>query len=171
MGLFGAVPARAQTATTLVHLEGAKKEVALQWLDPSTGKWFNACHGTCDKELPTDFQYRIGGVDVRSSAPFRLSGPRASYRVRAASPDTFKIGVVAAVVGALATGAGVAAFVAGNSSPNESCAGFLFGGGGCNFGRSLAIGFGGVVATTGASMILVGVVLMALNAKTFAIEW
>jgi hypothetical protein len=58
---------------SLVHVffRAAEPDAVLQKLD-AAGNWFNVCQTPCAGKVSARGTYRVGGEDIRESAPFRL---------------------------------------------------------------------------------------------------
>jgi hypothetical protein len=114
--LAPAAPAAATAEMVFVHID-SPSPVDLQFVG-SNGDSTYVCTSPCDKVVPADRDYDIGGNGVRASRMFRLEkGGRIKLDVSPATPGAHTAGVVITVIGivGLVPGAAVTALVVGGA--------------------------------------------------------
>src|SRR5579863_6620342 len=92
-----------------VHVDAPGGAFLLQQTKPYAD-WEKACPVPCDKLLPTEFRYRVGGGGVTLSPDFTLiasPGTRERIVVDRTSKALFTLGVVGMAAGGLAVGIGL----------------------------------------------------------------
>lgn len=92
-----------------VHLDAPKGALLLQ-RTAQYADWETACAAPCDKLLPTEVRYRVGGGGVTLSTDFTLSaspGTQETLVVGGASKALYVVGVVGMTAGGLAVGVGL----------------------------------------------------------------
>jgi hypothetical protein len=155
--------------SVFVHVT-ADEGIVLESLAPGTGAWDLVCMAPCDVELPLSNLYRIGGPNIRTSSPFRVSarpGQQVLITVAPASRAAFTGGVALLSAGGAATGIGLVVLLLGaigtctasKDDPNEL---------GCGH-RTPSEGLeiaGAVIALAGVGMIVGGAILYAPNSRT-----
>jgi hypothetical protein len=109
-------PQAATTEMVVVHTD-SPSPVDLQSVD-GEGNSTYVCTSPCDKAVPADRDFDIGGNGVRASKVFRLqNGGRIKLDVSPATPGAHTAGIVITVVGivGLAPGVAVTALVMGGA--------------------------------------------------------
>jgi hypothetical protein len=104
-------PSAAAASTVVVHVDSPTAVDLEAFQD---GRWVGVCTSPCDRALPTNRDYRIGGFGIRSSRIFSIApGTRATLTVDPASSGAHGAAVVVTVIGVagLVPGAGVTAAV------------------------------------------------------------
>jgi hypothetical protein len=150
-----------------VHMTGSPDAT----LEKGNGReWGRVCASPCDKWLPTDGGYRVGGAGIRNSAMFALvgtNGGRVDLDVDPASKSAFVGGIVATSVGYGVLPLGLLLVVVGAVANSVDCA-FDDGAAGSNQSCSSSSGngllvAGGVTLLVGAVVGTIGVVELASN--------
>jgi hypothetical protein len=151
-----------------VHLGGAPDAVLEK--KGAGREWAPACASPCDKWLPADGTYRVGGPDIRSSTIFALAGPpggRVDIDVDPASKAAFVGGIVATSVGYGVVPVGLLIMLFGaiaNStcdfSSESNCSSSSSGDG--------LVAAGAITAVAGALVGTIGVVEIVSNAHSAA---
>jgi hypothetical protein len=140
-----------------VHLE-ASDGIVLQQDRTNDDDWQTVCAAPCDRQLPTNFYYRVTGGGIKSSADFALHAPqgtREKLTVDGASKSAFVLGIVGLVGGLVV---GYLGLVVVDVGASESVLGE--GNSSGTTGAGLAMMGIGAVAAIG------GLILVIANAKT-----
>jgi hypothetical protein len=157
-------------ATVIVHLD-ADPGIVLESIAPGSGRWALVCAAPCDAQVPLGRQYRIAGEGIRASRAFRIEAPpgqRVTITVSAASKSAFSGGIAVSSVGAAGIVVGLSVLLFGALEacdvvdPNTgACVG-------SSDGTVETVGL--VITLVGAAVLVGGLVLLASNTRTHAVQ-
>lgn len=106
--------------TVEVHLDSVRL-VSLERRASTGASWERVCNSPCDARTPSGLEYRVVGIGVNPSRPFRIS-PSATGKVQlSVAPGLRKketLGIGVAIAGGVVTVAGLIVVIAGSSSAN-----------------------------------------------------
>ena len=146
--------------TSIVHVEngaGVVVEQQMGW------NWVQVCDGSCDRPLLTDAAYRVSGLDIRRSVPFRLepaTGEPVQLVVSRASPGLHGLGISGIAIGAAAIGTGLMLLAVG--AIEEQCSNCINGG----WANTTILNVGWSVVGGGVLGLTIGIVLFTTNRRT-----
>jgi hypothetical protein len=147
--------------TVFVHLDAAPG-VRLETSHPKIGEWSFACEAPCDKPLPQGPYYRLSGTNILPSHYFLLRDePSVRIRAAAASQEAYAGSFGLALVGAVASTAGVITLFAGLPLA------VLGPPGPGNVGLEAA---GGIMILAGGGVVVAGILLLKRSAQSEAIQ-
>ncbi len=160
--------ARADDAAAIkVHIDRLDKKLVLEGRPPrgnprasALEPWSLLCPAPCDAEVMRDYEYRITGDGVRTSATFKLEGRPAGKTTLAVSPASkgaFTTGVAMASAAPVVFLGGAALLLHGflQSWPDGSTP-----------GSTALMETGGVIALSAAGGFVTGLFMLAFNAST-----
>jgi hypothetical protein len=150
-----------------VHIDRVDKKLVLEGRPPrgsprasALEPWSLRCPAPCDAEVMRDYEYRITGDGVRTSATFKLEGGPAGKTTLAVSPASkgaFTTGVAMASAAPVAFLGGAALLIHGflQSWPDGNTP-----------GSTALMETGGVIALSAAGGFVTGLFMLAFNAST-----
>lgn len=156
-------PAAAGSSATsaFVHLEG-DDDAVLEMRGPQGGDFVAMCHAPCDRALPLDAMYRIGGDGIRKSGNFKLAstdGKPVVVDVNSGHTGGFVGGIVMTALGPVVAVAGLFVYAVSSITFYTSSSG---GSGGSSAGKTT----GGIMMLSGLALTAVGIPLIVMNSRT-----
>ena len=148
-------------AAAFVHLEG-DDDAVLEMRGPQGGDFVAMCQSPCDRALPLDAMYRIGGSGVRKSTNFKLAstdGKPVVVDVDSAHTGGFVGGIVMTALGPVVAVAGLFVYAVSSITFYTSSGSVA---GGSSAGKTT----GGIMMLSGVALTAVGIPLIVMNSRT-----
>jgi hypothetical protein len=157
-------------ATAFLHID-ADPGIVLESISPGSGRWAVVCAAPCDAQVPLEREYRIVGEGIRPSRAFAIEanpGQHVVMSVSAASRAGFSAGLALSSVGGAAVVVGLVVLFYGAFGACQTTDAF---------GDCLATQadpgvetVGAVISIAGVAILVTGIILMASNARTHAVQ-
>jgi hypothetical protein len=127
--------------------------------------WTTVCSARCDRQLPTDYAYRIVGGGLVASRPFTLDAPDGGFEVLEVHGASKVVSTGGLVMLGIGVTVGVGGLFVGGLAYSWSCG--IIGSSSCE--RKYPPWFGTVVVG-GAALAAVGLVVALDNARTSVVQ-